>query len=233
MAEDITKDGRLAVVEEILRSHSGVNLKASAREVASFIISALDQRAQNTKWEGPRKELLQSVEGLWIPHGDLLEQLNALPGATLTMGDLQAQMRNMGGLGTTFHNGETDQQADCLRVYLREKKAGTDFKAICDVISGEVCVPAWDKRDKQYQQENRERRQKVARSGKDFGFTAGIDGTTNRYSRHNGQLYRLIREAAHQFALFRVNDIGDDGVPTNPHVFSSAPAARDFINSLD
>lgn len=232
MAEDITKDERRAVVEEILRRYCGVNLKSSTREVASFIISALDERAQSTKWEGPRKELLCSVEGLWIPHGDLLTQLNALPGAPLTMGDLQAQMRSIVGLGGTF-DGETDVQADCLRVYLREKKAGTDFKAICDIIDKEVCVPAWSKKDKQQQEQNRAQRRELVRSGKNFGFIAGIDDTTNRYSRRNGQLYRLIRKGAHQFALFRMKDLEDEGEPTTPHVFSSAPAARDFINSLD
>lgn len=77
-------------------------------------------------------------------------------------------------------------------------------------------------------------RVQLVHSGRDFGFVSGVDfdNQTDRYSRQQGQLYRLIRRDQNQHALFRVNDIGKNGEPTNPHIFAKPSDARDFIAAV-
>ena len=103
-------DNRKAVIVSVLESWRG---HSSNDTVARYILEALDQRATVTKWEGKRADLMEKADGLSIPRDDLLDQLNALPGAPLTKGDLRAKMDG-------FDQGKPEQQAGCLAVY-REK----------------------------------------------------------------------------------------------------------------
>jgi hypothetical protein len=199
-----------------------------------IIVNALDQRAEVTQWEGEREKLLEEAENCWIPRWDLLKVLNALPGAKLTMGDLRAKMRNMGPYHPHgFEEGDPDLQAGCLRVYRREKKAGTAFRAILDAIAEEVLVPAAEREDKERRAARVAEKKQRIQSGKDFGLTYGLDKSGSAYMKQAGQLYRITRLAAKSYALFRVLNINDkQGKPTEPHIFHSAVAARDRVRSL-
>ena|SRR5258706_5765346 len=125
----MSDDGRVAVVAALLKRQRSFD----ADYIAALIVKVLDQRALITKWEGERQTLLPAAEQCWIPHDDLLQALNALPGATLTAADLKAKMANMSpqsGYVRVFNEGDPDLQAACLQVYRREKRAGTEIGAI-------------------------------------------------------------------------------------------------------
>jgi hypothetical protein len=234
----MSEDKRIAVVAALLEDERWQRRQLDADAMARIIVKALDQRADVTQREVERENLLEEAEECWIPRDDLLEALNALPGAPLTMGDLKAKMKNIGQYHpTSFNDGDPDLQADCLRVYRREKKAGTAFRAILGAILDEVLSPAWQRKfdkERAARAAKRERlMQSHLQSGKDFGLTYGLDKSGSAYMQHTGQLYRITRLAAKSFALFRVRNIGDKrGKPTEPHIFHSAVAARDMIHSL-
>jgi hypothetical protein len=136
-----------------------------------------------------------------------------------------------------------DVQADCLRVYRREKKAGTEFTAILDAIDDEVQEPLREKRWKEQAQRERDRKQRLLESGNDFGFIPRIridPNPRNRidpnkaddwYARYAGQYYRLERIAPHDYTLFAIAKVGDRGAPTKPHSFRSPTEARAAIRA--
>ena len=229
-------DDRLAVIVTVLEFAKKVGY-FSSEEIANHIVQALDQRTQVTKWEGKRAELLEEVELHWIPQDDLLDQLNALPGAPLTKGDLAARMKNISpryGIHP-FRQGDPELQAACLRVYYREKKAGTEFAAIIQLIDDEVLAPAWERHHNEREEKRAANLLRAIRSGRDLHFSAIIEreGTaTGRYSRRNGQLYRLQNIGRNQQALFRVNDVGEIGEPTEPHIFRNATDASNAIRGF-
>jgi hypothetical protein len=227
----MSSNDRMAAIISVLEGWNGMPNESIARQ----IVRALDQRTLATKWEGKRTELLQNAEGYWIPLDDLLDQLNDLPGAPLTKGDLLARMKNMSpeyDFPTHFRQGDPEHQAACLHVYYREKQEGTEFSAIFEVIYDEVVGPAeWLERDERNAKWAANLLQTV-RSGRDLNFTPtiGWEGDSpGRYSRYKGQLFRLQNIGLKQQALFRVNDVGEVGVPTEPHIFSKATEARDAI----
>lgn len=218
-------DNRVAVVVAILSQDW--RREFSVERMAEAIVAALDQRALVTKWEGVRQDIIEQAERLWIPNDDLLAYLNTLPGALLTIADLKAKLNER----WPYNQGDPDLQADCVRVFKREQRAGTAFGAILDAISSEVTLPAYMR----YMEENyiakQKQRKELALSGKDFGpiiMKCGFDSNDN-YMRHAGQLFRIHRNAPNQWAAFHVDNLNDSGTPTEPHIFQSVGHARDVI----
>jgi hypothetical protein len=199
-------DKRIAVVATIL-GEQWRQKHFDAHGMARDIVAALDQRELITKWEGARLKVVEDnkVVGCWIPHDDLLNYLNKLAGAPLTMADLRAKLRTL--QNTYYGDPDPDLQADCLRVYRREQKAGTEFMAILDVIEDEVHNPVIQKQTKEHEQRKRDRDRKLVESGKDFGFVPNIDPNfdrsidpykgSDRYARYAGSTGELIARILH------------------------------------
>lgn len=219
MSEDDFQ-GRVSVVATLLSAHSIPEPEYLARR----IVEVLDQRSLTSKWDQPRADLLDKAEDCWLPHSDLLAYLNALPGEALTAADLKARMRNRPYCSRPFNDGDRDLQADCLRVFHREKKAGTEILAILEAISDEVHVPAYCRANEQRAQQRAEQKAALLRSGKDFGPLQGYDNqpTNHAFMRRAGQLYRIIA-ANREYAVFRINGIDDQGTPTKPAVLRREP----------
>jgi hypothetical protein len=74
----------------------------------------------------------------------------------------------------------------------------------------------------------RQQRHELVHSGKDFGALRNLDETRPKdcHMRIKGQLYRIGYPAKNSFALFRVAAIGEEGVPTEPHIFTAQPDMR-------
>jgi hypothetical protein len=224
----MTTDERIAVVAAVLGDEWRHRFGRQA--MAEDIVAALDERAFNTKWEGPREKALKDVVECWIPHKDLLEYLNTLPGAPLTLADLRAKLRAK--LRDSETEGDPKLQADCLRVFKREQRAGTDFPAIVSTIGEEVLGPDYDRRREQEDARKTAQRSALVASGRDFGFVANLDpNSADLYSRQAGQLYRLHRVATNQHALFRVGSVGETGTPANPHIFRRPAEAREAVRA--
>jgi hypothetical protein len=232
----VSTDERIAVVAAILgnewrRQHS------STESMARQIIDALDARAAITKWDEPRLRALVETQCCWIPHADLLAYLNALGGAMLTKGDLVAKMTDLSPRdGGPYEQGDPALQADCLRVYYREKQAGTEFSAIPGLIMDEVVLPARQAARRE-QAHARQRslatsRALLVQSGRDFGFVKDFaSNPRDFYARSAGQLYRLVRIEHGKWALFYVEAIGVEGAPTEPHIFSGPKDAKDALKA--
>jgi hypothetical protein len=149
------------------------------------------------------------------------------------MADLKARMANVRGWAhypTPFEEGDPALQADCLRVYHREKKAGTEIMAIFRAINEEVLEPDAEREDEKRRERRAEQRQDLIRSGKDFGPMRNFDDTPNLYMRQAGQLYRL-EPGRNQWAVFRVNAIGDHGEATTPPVVHRQGRQRESLVS--
>jgi len=207
----------------------------SSESLAREILEALDQRALETKWEQPREKLLEDASNCWIPHQDLVAELNKLPGLPITDGDISALVienkktwRERIGV-PEYKEGDPDDQADCLRVYKREKRAGTAFMAILTLINEEVVSPSrhryWQEKHEEIKREHAKALDKRLRSGVDF-YPTCFDKTQSKYGRLDGALYRLIGTKKNRYGnlrapyeIFSVKKIGDTGVPAEPHVF--------------
>jgi hypothetical protein len=200
--------------------------------VAQRIIRELDRRT-STKWNEPRVALLKSAQECWIPHDELLNWLNALAGESLTVTDLGARMADMspGPYSYRFADGEPDNRADCIRVYHREKSAGTAIDAMLQTIHDEVVWPNKEKACEQASQNRLENLRQVVASGKDCGFFKGLDDARKLdwHGRRGGQLYRLSRSGA-VYELFAVDALGDEGKRTDPYQFKNMGAARQFLS---
>jgi hypothetical protein len=226
---------RIEVVKALLAAKYGI---IETETIARQIIEALDQRALSTKWDDQRIKLLYSASGKWIPHSDLLEEINKLPGVAVTMGDLRAQMAERAGPATyfnsTYRDGNPDLQAACLRVYAQEKRDGTSFAAILKLIDDKVVGPADDSEFwaiREARKVARKKRQKeLLRSKKDFTVQPFEDHYPVHYGRQGGQLYRLTRVGDNagddwgKWMVFRIANLDDEGQPTKPHIMRYAEA---------
>src|SRR5215831_9269449 len=225
-------DQRIDVVKVLLDAGFGDN-----EFKARLIIDALDERALSVKWDQPRRDLLSEASGYWIPHADLLTELNKLPGPQLTQGDLRAAMAGVGITGHYCHNfyndGDADMQAPCLAVYHREKRAGTAFAAITFVIHEEVISPARQKdeseRNAKVRLARKKKEAKLLRSKDDFSPMIWLDREDNeRYGRQAGVLYRIVRTRLPEdrkgpctgsYKVFSCASIDQEGMAAIPHEF--------------
>lgn len=226
-----TDDERIEIVAACLGTDRRFGFGHSY--LAKTIVAALDEYVLGLKWSQQREEVLNNAIGCWVPRAALLVFLNTLPGAVLTPTDLEVRIKDKMRLyGNSYpFDGEPHHQADCLRVYERERDAGTGFIAILTTIGDEVVGPASNRDYEEHRMAGIERRVARARSGKDFGMTNGL-GVGDYYMRDHGQLYRVHRVEKHQWNVFLVSDVGDAGTSAmSGLIFRTPYEARDAIRS--
>lgn len=238
----MSDDRRIEIVAKILADKYYQAHFNAPHSMARIILAALDERALVAKWEGARQKFLEEhdVSECWIPQQDVVDYLNKLPGKPVTVADLRAFLVEV----YEYHNKpDHDDQVDCLRVYSREKEAGTDLSGIVKAIQDEVLTPAYEKEAEEHEREKQARDEALVESGSEFGFinrfTTGLETPVGKYGyrakdwygRFGGQLYRLVHVGNKQYRLLSIKKLGDEGTPTTPELFSKPTEARDAIKA--
>jgi hypothetical protein len=212
----------LHIIEQIIYNYKQStrwhDFKAS--ELARKIMAALNK---GQKWDSERRIAASTGRECWIPTEDLVAYLNSLPGPPITEGDLMALPL------PRWDEPIPEARDECLRVYYREKQAGTAWGAMMEIIQNEAVLPAFDKQHSEQRRLRREGALRRIRSGEEvYGFIE-VPDQRDWYSRHDGQLFRLQKLSRDQYALFSVSDLGEEGLPTQPHIFKARSQARDAV----
>lgn len=194
-----------------------LNSVANVRYLAHEIVRNLDgEHTLWTKWSADRTKLLDRAQNCWIPVEGLQEALNTLPGAALTVTDIEQRLKEL--WKTTFGNSPREElQEDCLRIYASERAQGTEFTAIVGAIGD--FLQEVEHREAHENYERAEARREAARIAEQQRLLSGVDcdwttlGTSvDLFLRRKGRLFRLTKIEPLEWELSEVPslDRGED-----------------------
>lgn len=215
-------DERIGAVGRLIHRHVASPSLRHIRDanainrLAEDILREIDRKPSVwTKWGEEREALLKAASRTWAPVEDLRNFLNAMPGPSLTLTDVQQRLR-------AFHEEpyepypNEDVREGCLALYEREKAAGTELPAIIGAL--QEYVEAEEERFRREHEERWKRHREEERIALERRFLAGADckwTPVNKskalFTRKNGRAYRLEPTKDKRLSLYRIDDAEDPG----------------------
>lgn len=218
MSDDDRHHAVRALLFDYVRSPSLRHVRDphSLGKLAKDIMRAVDRESSYwKKWEGQREALLKASSECWVPADDLRDFLNEMPGPKLTSTDVAQRLRAVWEEPYTSYPNENLREG-CLALYQREKEQGTELPAIIGALQEFVeaeedrlqqeRTAAWRK----HQEEERVALEERFLSGADSKWTP-VNKSRDLFRRINGRAYRLAQTNDKRWALYRINDVSDDG----------------------
>ncbi len=172
--------------------------EAEIPAVAKQILKAIDgPRSLWKKWSAEREELANRAVDVWVPLDDLRENLNRLPGDSLTPVDVAQRLDALRNEYGGWRRGPDVELKDAsYAAYAEEKSKGTEFIAILGWLE-EWTWGAEERLRRKRDEEHRKRTEQDKRnaearlrSGADCPWTAAT-GIADLHCRKNGRLFRL------------------------------------------
>lgn len=188
----------------------------SINKLAKEILISLDHASSIwRKWDGLREDVIKNAASCWIPVEDLQAFLNSLPGPVLTTTDVNQRLRAIWEEAYNEYPNE-DVRDGCLKLYERERAAGTEMIAIVGAIQEFIEVEQERirlEREERYRlsrQEELVRHEQMFRAGADTAWIK-LAHSKDLFCRKNGRAFRIARSKDKRWTLYRIANAEDVG----------------------